>query len=146
MAEGELFDKKDISVRSNRIVTDEVYYWLKIVGKYPLLTIDQEKSLIVKIQNGDKMAITDLAEANFRLVVSIASHYRGGILALSDLIQEGNIGLMRAIEKFDLAKNVRFSTYATYWIRRSISRAISNKRQMIRVPIHVSYHFQHLKS
>jgi len=112
--------------------------YLKDMGRYPLLTKDQEIALAVQVRNGSDLAKRRLAQANLRLVVSIAKRFIGRGLPLGDLIQEGNLGLLRAVEKFDPDKGFRFSTYATWWIRQSCSRAIQDKGHAIRIPVHMS--------
>lgn len=116
---------------------DLVKLYLQEIGKVSLLTRDEEVKLARRVARGDKEARKQLALANLRLVVSIAKKHQGSGLSLLDLIQEGNIGLMRAIEKFDYRKGYKFSTYATWWIRQAISRAIADKARTIRIPTHV---------
>jgi RNA polymerase primary sigma factor len=116
---------------------DLVKLYLQEIGKVPLLTREEEVALAKGVAKGDKKARERLALANLRLVVSIAKKHQGCGLSLLDLIQEGNIGLMRAIEKFDYKKGYKFSTYATWWIRQAISRAIADKARTIRIPTHV---------
>lgn len=116
---------------------DPVYIYLKEIGKTPLLTREEEISLSKKIALGDESSKSKLVEANLRLVVSIAKNYMGRGLSFLDLIQEGNLGLMRAIKKFDYTKGYKFSTYATWWIRQSITRAIADQGRTIRVPVHM---------
>lgn len=118
-------------------IDDPVKMYLKDIGKVPLLTSDEEIELAVKMQNGDEAAKRRLSEANLRLVVSIAKRYVGRGLLFLDLIQEGNFGLMKAVEKFDYTKGFRFSTYATWWIRQSITRAIADQARTIRIPVHM---------
>ncbi|MBI3661215.1 sigma-70 family RNA polymerase sigma factor [Candidatus Acetothermia bacterium] len=116
---------------------DLLNLYLHEVGRFPLLTREEEGELACRVERGDKKARERLALCNLRLVVSIAKKYRGWGMAPLDLIQEGNLGLMRAIEKFDYRKGFKFSTYATWWIRQAISRAIADKSRMIRVPTHI---------
>jgi RNA polymerase primary sigma factor len=116
---------------------DPVYIYLKEIGRTPLLTREEEISLSKKIALGDESSKSKLVEANLRLVVSIAKNYMGRGLSFLDLIQEGNLGLMRAIKKFDYTKGYKFSTYATWWIRQSITRAIADQGRTIRVPVHM---------
>lgn len=116
---------------------DAVRMWLREVGRRPLLTHEQEIDLAKRIERGDSRAKARLIEANLRLVVSIAKKYMGRGLTFSDLIQEGNMGLMRAAEKFDYRRGHRFSTYATWWIRQAISRAIADHARTIRIPVHM---------
>lgn len=116
---------------------DPVYIYLKEIGKTPLLTREEEIALSKKIALGDESSKSKLVEANLRLVVSIAKNYMGRGLSFLDLIQEGNLGLMRAIKKFDYTKGYKFSTYATWWIRQSITRAIADQGRTIRVPVHM---------
>jgi len=117
--------------------TDAIRSYLYEIGKIPLLTADEEVILAKRIENGDKEAAQLLITANLRLVVSIAKKYSKSGLELLDLIQEGNIGLMRAVEKFDYHKGFKFSTYATWWIRQAITRAIADQARTIRVPVHM---------
>jgi len=116
---------------------DPIYQYLHEIGQIALLTADQEKSLARQLQTGDKHAKNHLIEANLRLVVCIARRYLNRGLALPDLIEEGNLGLIHAVEKFDPENGARFSTYATWWIRQSIERAIMNQVKMIRLPVHL---------
>ncbi|MGQ9476906.1 MAG: sigma-70 family RNA polymerase sigma factor [Candidatus Bipolaricaulia bacterium] len=116
---------------------DLVKTYLQEIGKVPLLTREEEVELAQRIQRGDEKAKEKMALANLRLVVSIAKRYKGLGLPLLDLIQEGNIGLMRAVEKFDWTKGYKFSTYATWWIRQAISRALADKSRTIRIPAHI---------
>ncbi len=119
------------------IADDSVRMYLREIGKIPLLTGEQEVELAKKIEKGDKNAKDKMAEANMRLVVSIAKRYIGRGLDLLDLIQEGNTGLLRAVEKFDYKKGYKFSTYATWWIRQAITRAIADQARTIRIPVHM---------
>ena len=116
---------------------DPVRLYLKEIGRFPLLTPEEEISLAVRIRNGDEEAKRRMTEANLRLVVSVAKRYAGRGLQLLDLIQEGNLGLMKAAEKFDHTKGYKFSTYATWWIRQAITRAIADQGRTIRVPVHM---------
>ena len=118
-------------------IDDPVRMYLKEIGRISLLSPDEEMELSVKIANGDESAKNILAESNLRLVVSIAKRYVGRGLLFLDLIQEGNIGLMKAVEKFDYGKGYKFSTYATWWIRQAITRAIADQARTIRVPVHM---------
>lgn len=114
-----------------------VHMYLKEIGKVPLLTQEEENELSKRVKDGDAEAARRLAEANLRLVVSIAKRYAGRGMLLSDLIQEGNLGLMKAVDKFDYQKGYRFSTYATWWIRQAITRAIADQGRTIRIPVHM---------
>lgn len=116
---------------------DSVRMYLREIGQYPLLTPDEEVRLAKRIERGDKAAKRRLTEANLRLVVSIAKKYIGRGLSLLDLVQEGNLGLQRAVEKFDYKKGFKFSTYATWWIRQAITRAIADQARVIRIPVHM---------
>ncbi|MDD6102068.1 MAG: RNA polymerase sigma factor RpoD [Clostridiales bacterium] len=127
----------DLSVPDGVSVDDPVRMYLKEIGKVPLLTADEEVELAKRIQNGDSDAKKRLEEANLRLVVSIAKRYVGRGMQFLDLIQEGNLGLIKAAEKFDYEKGFKFSTYATWWIRQAITRAIADQARTIRVPVHM---------
>ena len=118
--------------------TDSVKVYLNAIGNFPLLTAEQEKEIAKRVSEGDEEAKELLTNSNLRLVVSIAKKYVGHGLNLQDLIQEGNIGLMRAVEKFDYTKGFRFSTYATWWIKQAIVRAINNQSRDIRIPVHLN--------
>ena len=124
-------ESKDMSVNDN------VRMYLKEIGKISLLTLEEEQELSKKVAEGDEHAKNILAESNLRLVVSIAKRYVGRGLLFLDLIQEGNIGLMKAVEKFDYDKGYKFSTYATWWIRQAITRALADQARTIRVPVHM---------
>lgn len=119
------------------VADDSVRLYLREIGKIPLLTAEEELALAQKVVSGDKRAKDKMAEANMRLVVSIAKRYVGRGLDLLDLIQEGNTGLLRAVEKFDPDKGFKFSTYATWWIRQAITRAIADQARTIRIPVHM---------
>ena len=116
---------------------DHVRMYLKEIGKVPLLTAEEEVELAIRIENGDEAAKDRLNEANLRLVVSIAKRYVGKGMQVLDLIQEGNLGLLKAVEKFDYRKGYKFSTYATWWIRQAITRAIADQARTIRIPVHM---------
>ena len=118
-------------------IDDPVRLYLKEIGKVPLLTTDHEKELAERMMAGDETAKTELVEANLRLVVSIAKRYVGRGMFFLDLIQEGNLGLMKAVDKFDYTKGYKFSTYATWWIRQAITRAIADQARTIRIPVHM---------
>lgn len=127
----------DLSVPDTVGVDDPVRMYLKEIGKVPLLTSDQEVELAKRIADGDEEAKKQLSEANLRLVVSIAKRYVGRGMQFLDLIQEGNLGLIKAVEKFDYTKGYKFSTYATWWIRQAITRAIADQARTIRIPVHM---------
>ncbi len=127
----------DLSLPENLRLDDPVRLYLKEIGKVPLLTADEEIELAMRMENGDEAAKKRLAEANLRLVVSIAKRYVGRGMQLLDLIQEGNLGLIKAVEKFDYRKGYKFSTYATWWIRQAITRAIADQARTIRIPVHM---------
>lgn len=127
----------DDKVYMDDIADDSVRLYLREIGKIPLLKPDEELALAQKVVSGDKRAKDQMAEANMRLVVSIAKRYVGRGLDLLDLIQEGNTGLLRAVEKFDPDKGFKFSTYATWWIRQAITRAIADQARVIRIPVHM---------
>jgi RNA polymerase primary sigma factor len=126
--------KLDLTVEPS---LDSLRLYLREIGKVPLLTADQEVSLAKRIERGDMVAKTQMTEANLRLVVSIAKGYLGRGLSFLDLIQEGSLGLIRAVEKFDYRKGYKFSTYATWWIRQAVTRAIADKARTIRIPVHM---------
>ncbi len=123
---------------SNVMSDDPVKLYLKEIGDYPLLTAEEEIDLAQRIMDGDEIAKTRLAESNLRLVVSIAKRYVGRGLSFLDLIQEGNLGLIKAVDKFDYTKGFKFSTYATWWIRQAITRSIADQSRTIRIPVHMS--------
>jgi RNA polymerase primary sigma factor len=127
----------DDQVYLDDIADDSVRLYLREIGKIPLLKADEELALAQRVVAGDKKAKDEMAEANMRLVVSIAKRYVGRGLDLLDLIQEGNTGLLRAVEKFDPDKGFKFSTYATWWIRQAITRAIADQARTIRIPVHM---------
>lgn len=129
--------EKAVMVDSDVVVTSSVKMYLKEVGKYNLLTREEEIKLAEATAKGVAAAKTSLINHNLRLVVSIAKHYMGRGVSLSDLIQEGNLGLIKAVEKYDVSKGFKFSTYATYWIKQSISRAIMDQSRNIRIPVHI---------
>lgn len=128
---------KDSTLAKELTISDPVRMYLKEIGKISLLTLDEEMELSARIVAGDEEAKKKLAESNLRLVVSIAKRYVGRGMLFLDLIQEGNIGLMKAVEKFDASKGYKFSTYATWWIRQAITRAIADQARTIRVPVHM---------
>lgn len=132
----ELTDEELIGSNSAK-VNDPVRMYLKEIGVVPLLTSDEEKELAIAVAAGDVDAKQRLAEANLRLVVSIAKRYVGRGMQFLDLIQEGNMGLMKAVDKFDYSKGFKFSTYATWWIRQAITRAIADQARTIRIPVHM---------
>ena len=133
-----LLEAEDLNALANVMSDDPVKQYLKEIGDYPLLSLEQEIELAEKIQSGDELAKRQLAESNLRLVVSIAKRYVGRGLSFLDLIQEGNLGLIKAVEKFDHTKGYKFSTYATWWIRQAITRAIADQSRTIRIPVHMS--------
>ena len=127
----------DLSVPEGVSIEDPVRMYLKEIGKVPLLSAEEEISLAQRMEEGDEEAKKRLAEANLRLVVSIAKRYVGRGMLFLDLIQEGNLGLIKAVEKFDYRKGYKFSTYATWWIRQAITRAIADQARTIRIPVHM---------
>ncbi len=133
--EEEIIDPVELAAEYN--LDDPVRMYLKEIGQVPLLSADEEMELAQKVSTGDKAAKKKLTEANLRLVVSIAKKYSGRGLHILDLIQEGNTGLIRAVDKFDYTKGNKFSTYATWWIRQAITRAIADQARTIRVPVHM---------
>ncbi len=129
--------KEDLSVPKGVTVDDPVRMYLKEIGKISLLTAEEEVEIAKRMEAGDEFAKKELAEANLRLVVSIAKRYVGRGMSFLDLIQEGNLGLMKAVDKFDYTKGFKFSTYATWWIRQAITRAIADQARTIRIPVHM---------
>lgn len=127
----------DLSVPEGVSIEDPVRMYLKEIGKVPLLSAEREIELAKRMEEGDEEARKELAEANLRLVVSIAKRYVGRGMLFLDLIQEGNLGLIKAVEKFDYHKGYKFSTYATWWIRQAITRAIADQARTIRIPVHM---------
>jgi len=134
-ADGE--EAVDLSLPEGVAIDDPVRMYLKEIGRVPLLTAPEEVALAKRIESGDREAKRRLTEANLRLVVSIAKRYVGRGMLFLDLIQEGNLGLIKAVEKFDHAKGYKFSTYATWWIRQAITRAIADQARTIRIPVHM---------
>ena len=136
--EGEVKKENGIVESSEALsIDDPVKVYLKEIGRVPLLTPEEEVELAIKIAEGDMQAKKRLSEANLRLVVSIAKRYLGRGMQFLDLIQEGNLGLIKAVEKFDYTKGFKFSTYATWWIRQAITRAIADQARTIRIPVHM---------
>lgn len=133
----EEFDLNDLSVPPGVKINDPVRMYLKEIGRVNLLSAKEEIAYAQKIEEGDEESKRRLAEANLRLVVSIAKRYVGRGMLFLDLIQEGNMGLMKAVEKFDYRKGYKFSTYATWWIRQAITRAIADQARTIRIPVHM---------
>lgn len=129
---------EDLSATAAVMSDDPVKLYLKEIGSYPLLTIEEEIQLAKEIEQGSEEAKKSLAESNLRLVVSIAKRYVGRGLSFLDLIQEGNLGLIKAVDKFDYTKGYKFSTYATWWIRQAITRSIADQSRTIRIPVHMS--------
>jgi len=130
-------EKIDLSVPDGVSIDDPVRMYLKEIGKVPLLTADEEIEIAKRMEEGDEDAKKKLTEANLRLVVSIAKRYVGRGMLFLDLIQEGNLGLIKAVDKFDYRKGYKFSTYATWWIRQAITRAIADQARTIRIPVHM---------
>ena len=130
-------EKIDLSIPEGVSIEDPVRMYLKEIGKVPLLSAEEEIELAKRMENGDQNAKKRLVEANLRLVVSIAKRYVGRGMLFLDLIQEGNLGLIKAVEKFDYRKGYKFSTYATWWIRQAITRAIADQARTIRIPVHM---------
>jgi len=133
----ESLETEEVAIPDGIEIDDPVRMYLKEIGRVPLLTANQEIDLAHRIENGDEDAKKQLVEANLRLVVSIAKRYVGRGMLFLDLIQEGNLGLMKAVEKFDYRKGFKFSTYATWWIRQAITRAIADQARTIRIPVHM---------
>ena len=136
-AEEEVEKDIDLSLPEGINIDDPVRMYLKEIGKVPLLSAEEETELAKRMEEGDEQAKKKLAEANLRLVVSIAKRYVGRGMLFLDLIQEGNLGLIKAVEKFDYRKGYKFSTYATWWIRQAITRAIADQARTIRIPVHM---------
>lgn len=135
----EAFDlEEDDELDYSGIVEDSTRFYLKEISKIPLLSYEEEKALARRIAQGDQEAIDEMVRHNLRLVVSVAKKYKGCGLPLLDLIQEGNVGLIEGAKKFDLSKGYRFSTYATWWIRQKIGRALSDQSRNIRIPAHIA--------
>ena len=147
MIEFEIVDEEDTEeVVENDVMTDNsIKMYMREMGKIDMLSADEEHHLASLIAQGDKNARNQLVEANLRLVCSLAKHYQGCGLTYQDLIQEGNIGLIKAAEKFDVEKGFRFSTYATWWIKQAISRAIADQARTIRVPVHMAENINKVK-
>jgi RNA polymerase primary sigma factor len=137
LSKEEEFDLNDLSVPPGVKINDPVRMYLKEIGRVPLLSAEEEIELAKRIEQGDEEAKRRLTEANLRLVVSIAKRYVGRGMLFLDLIQEGNMGLIKAVEKFDYRKGYNFSTYATWWIRQAITRAIADQARTIRIPVHM---------
>lgn len=139
MDDGEEFsaENEDLSVPEGIATDDPVRMYLKEIGKVPLLTAEEELEIAQRMAAGDEEARKKLSESNLRLVVSIAKRYVGRGMQFLDLIQEGNLGLIKAVEKFDYSKGYKFSTYATWWIRQAITRAIADQARTIRIPVHL---------
>jgi len=137
-------DRDDINDRE-LLFEDPVRLYLRDIGRVPLLSPDEEMELVQQVEKGDWKARNRLVEANLRLVVSIAKKYVGRSMSLRDLIQEGTLGLIRAVEKFDFRRGHRFSTYATWWIRQAITRALASQDQLIRPPVHIADRLQRLR-
>ena len=140
LANEEDFSSEDLAITAENVdsfADDSVRLYLREIGKIPLLTPEEEADLAQRIVNGDKKAKDKMVEANMRLVVSIAKRYGGRGLDFLDLIQEGNTGLLRAVDKFDPDKGFKFSTYATWWVRQAITRAIADQARTIRIPVHM---------
>lgn len=131
--------KEDINVIASEIpMDDSMKLYLHEIGSIPLLTAEQEVEIAKRIESGDIQARDQLISANLRLVVSIAKRYLGRGLSVEDLIQNGNIGLMKAVEKFDYTKGYKFSTYATWWIRQAITRSVADQGRLVRIPVHMN--------
>ena len=136
-SEEEVEEELDLTIPEGIAIDDPVRMYLKEIGKVPLLSSEEEIDLANRIEQGDQRAKKKLAEANLRLVVSIAKRYVGRGMLFLDLIQEGNLGLIKAVEKFDYRKGFKFSTYATWWIRQAITRSIADQARTIRIPVHM---------
>ena len=134
----EAFEVEEDELDYSGIVGDSTRFYLKEISKIPLLSFEEEKALAIRIADGDEEAVEEMVLHNLRLVVMVAKKYKGCGLSLLDLIQEGNTGLIEGAKKFDLSKGYRFSTYATWWIRQKIGRALSNQSRNIRIPAHIA--------
>jgi len=145
VGDDDVFVIEDVDLPKNANINDPVRMYLKEIGKISLLGTEEELKLSKRVEEGDEEAKRILAESNLRLVVSIAKRYVGRNLSFLDLIQEGNIGLMKAVDKFDASKGYKFSTYATWWIRQAITRAIADQAKTIRVPVHMVETINRLK-
>ena len=151
MMENEMFEivdndtEKIMETASDVMTENSMKLYMREMGKIDMLSADEEHRLAVLVANGDQDARNQLVEANLRLVCSLAKHYQGCGLTYQDLIQEGNIGLIKAAEKFDAEKGFRFSTYATWWIKQAISRAIADQARTIRVPVHMAENVNKVK-
>jgi len=132
-----LFEETETQVYDNAFANEPIKIYLREIGKIKLLSPTRERQLAMRAKKGDKNARDELIKANLRLVISIAKRYTGRGLSFMDLIQEGNIGLMKAVEKFDWKKGYKFSTYATWWVRQAITRAIADQARTIRIPVHL---------
>ena len=133
----ELFQERESQIFDNSAVNEPIKIYLREIGGIKLLTPSRERQLAIRAKKGDKKAKDELVKANLRLVISIAKRYTGRGLTFLDLIQEGNIGLIRAVEKFDWKRGFKFSTYATWWVRQAITRAIADQARTIRIPVHL---------
>lgn len=127
------------------VVDNSIKIYMREMGQFSMLSADEEVKLAHRIAEGDQSAKNELVEANLRLVVSLARHYQGCGLSYQDLIQEGNIGLIKAVEKFDVSKGFRFSTYASWWIKQALSRAIADQSRTIRIPVHMTENINKFK-
>lgn len=127
------------------VVDNSIKIYMREMGQFSILSVDEEVKLAHRIAEGDQSAKNELVEANLRLVVSLARHYQGCGLSYQDLIQEGNIGLIKAAEKFDVSKGFRFSTYASWWIKQALSRAIADQSRTIRIPVHMTENINKFK-
>lgn len=155
----DILEEEDIEIKSDNLNNDNVYYdidkdapmldgvknYLRLIGQYPLLTAEEEVYLAEQIKLGSKEARDKLINSNLRLVVSIAKKYNTTIMTMDDRIQEGNLGLAKAVEKFDPTKGYKFSTYATWWIRQAITRSIADKEKLIRLPVHYTEELRKVK-
>lgn len=137
--------QQDLTMKEVVTADNSIKIYLREMSQYQMLSAEEEKAIALRIQQGDEVAKNELVEANLRLVVSLARHYKNCGLSFQDLIQEGNIGLITAAEKFDISKGFRFSTYASWWIKQALSRAIADQSRVIRIPVYMTENINKFK-